>query len=71
MLPKYGEECQNVLSRSVVYPMSSVQRFPVLGEMVSWQVAFHCTKMKFSIKDTFIFRSVLVVYFYFSSISNR
>ena len=39
-LPKYGEECQNVLSRSVVYPMSSIQRFPVPDEMVSWQVAF-------------------------------
>ena len=44
MLPKYGEECQNILSRSVVYPMSSVQRFPVPDEMVSWQVALHFAK---------------------------
>ena len=44
MLPKYGEECQNILSRSVAYPMSSVQRFPVPDEMVSWQVALHFTK---------------------------
>ena len=44
MLPKYAEECQNILSRSVVYPMGSVQRFPVPDEMVSWQVALHFTK---------------------------
>lgn len=61
-LPKYGEECQNVLSRSVVYPMSSVQRFPLSDEMVSWQVAsivyFHFSIRSHRYLSNFVDRKV-------------
>ena len=37
-LPSGGKEYQNTLSKSPVYPMSSMQRSSVPDDMVSWQV---------------------------------
>lgn len=48
MIQRRSEEAgyQNMLSRSAIYPASDMQRLPVPGDMVSWQVDL-ITKFKF------------------------